>query len=239
MASNCRSFEFTAIRGFHIYQKVWQPELNDTLVCIHERGNKFDAFSVKTVRADDNTIVGHLPREISRPTKVFTWQGSDSKSYNYMFVLPSLSTFSRWPRDTMYGYSEYVRNNSKSFVIRSVQRTCQWPILWAWRWSYHRNFSIANWTSSNWEATKTKRKRFGATTSGFCLNARKKTTRIKIKAKKQTRQLLLIKYTVYRFGWKKSIWTWFIRCTLLFVLKNVSLVNLMIKNRQKYDFLQI
>ena len=50
MASNCRSFEFTAaIRGFHIYQKVWQPELNDTLVCIHERGNEFDAFSVKTV----------------------------------------------------------------------------------------------------------------------------------------------------------------------------------------------
>ena len=60
MASNCRSFEFTAaIRGFHIYQKVWQPELN---VCIHERGNEFDAISVKTVRAGYNAIVGHLPR---------------------------------------------------------------------------------------------------------------------------------------------------------------------------------
>ena len=70
MVSNCRSFEFTAtIRGFHIYQKVWQPGLNDTLVCIHEGGNEFDAFSVKTVCADDNAIVGHLPREISRPTK--------------------------------------------------------------------------------------------------------------------------------------------------------------------------
>ena len=35
MASNRRSFEFTtAIRGFHIYQKVLQPELNNTLVCI-------------------------------------------------------------------------------------------------------------------------------------------------------------------------------------------------------------
>ena len=44
------------------------------------------------------------------------------------------------------------------------------------------------------------RKGKDSTTSGFCLNAREKTTRIKIKAKKQTRQLLLIKYTVYGFG---------------------------------------
>ena len=58
MASNSRSFEFTAaIRGYHVYQKFWQPELNETLVCIHERGNEFDAFSVKTVRALDNATV--------------------------------------------------------------------------------------------------------------------------------------------------------------------------------------
>ena len=49
MTSNGRSFEFTAaIRGYHVYQKIWQPELNETLVCIHERQNEFDAFSVKT-----------------------------------------------------------------------------------------------------------------------------------------------------------------------------------------------
>ena len=108
----------------NIYQKVWQPELNDTLVCIHKRGNEFDAFSVKTVRADHNAIVVHLPREISRPTKYLLDRGAIVTCYNYMFVLPSLSTFSRWPRDTMYGYSEYARNNSKSFVFRPVQRTC-------------------------------------------------------------------------------------------------------------------
>ena len=95
LASNCRSFEFTAaIRGFHIYQKVWQPELNDTLVCIHERGNEFDAFSVKTVRADHNAIVGHLPREISRPTKYLLDRG---------VIVKAIITCSRWPRDTMYG----------------------------------------------------------------------------------------------------------------------------------------
>ena len=70
MASNSRSFELTAtIRGSHVYQKSWQPELNETLVCIHERRSEFDAFRVKTVCAVDNAIVGHLPREISLPTK--------------------------------------------------------------------------------------------------------------------------------------------------------------------------
>ena len=70
MASNSRSFEFTAaIRGCHVYQTFWQPELNETLVCIHEKGNEFDAFTVKSVRALDNATVGHLPREISRPAK--------------------------------------------------------------------------------------------------------------------------------------------------------------------------
>ena len=70
MASDSRSFEFTAaIRGYHVHQKFWQPELNETLVCIHERQNEFDAFSEKTIRAVDNATVGHLPRETSRPTK--------------------------------------------------------------------------------------------------------------------------------------------------------------------------
>ena len=70
MASNSRSFELTAaIRGSHVYQKSWQPELNETLVCIHERRSEFDAFTVKTVCAVDNAIVEHLPREISLPTK--------------------------------------------------------------------------------------------------------------------------------------------------------------------------
>ena len=94
MASNCRSFEFTAaIRGFHIYQKVWQPELNDTLVCIHERGNEFDAFNVKTVRADDNAIVGHLPREISRPTKYLLDRGA---------IVKAIITYSYYRRSPLF-----------------------------------------------------------------------------------------------------------------------------------------
>ena len=81
MASNSRSFEFTAIiRGYHVYQKFWQPGLNETLVCIHERRNEFDAFSVKTIRALDNATVGHLPREISRQTKYLLDGGATVKA---------------------------------------------------------------------------------------------------------------------------------------------------------------
>ena len=81
MASKNRSFEFTAaIRGYHVYQKIWQPELNETLVCIYERRNEFDAFSVKTVRAVDNATFGHLPREISRPTKYLLDRGATVKA---------------------------------------------------------------------------------------------------------------------------------------------------------------
>ena len=81
MASNSRSFEFTAaVPDYHVYQKIWQPELTETLVCIHQRQNEFNAFSVKTVRAIDNATVGHLPREISRSTKYLLDRGATVKA---------------------------------------------------------------------------------------------------------------------------------------------------------------
>ena len=47
---------------------------------MYSRGNEFDAFSVKTVRDDDNAIVGYLPREISRPTKYLLDRGAIVKA---------------------------------------------------------------------------------------------------------------------------------------------------------------
>ena len=81
MASNSRSFEFTAAtQGYHVYQKIWQPELNETLVCIYERQNEFDAFNVKTVRAVHNATVGHLPWEISQSSKYLLESGATVKA---------------------------------------------------------------------------------------------------------------------------------------------------------------
>ena len=72
MASSSKGFVFTAaIRGFHVYRDVWSPEENEELIGLHEERNAFDMFAIKTCRMGDRTTVGHLLREISRPTKHF------------------------------------------------------------------------------------------------------------------------------------------------------------------------
>ena len=60
---------FAAIRGFHVYRQVWQPEQDETLVCSHEADNPFDLFYI-------SFLSGHLPREISRPTKYLLDRGA-------------------------------------------------------------------------------------------------------------------------------------------------------------------
>ena len=63
-----KSFEFTAAVGeFHVYQDILLPNINETLKCLHELGNAYDVFTIKCTKG--YMIVGHLPREISRPTK--------------------------------------------------------------------------------------------------------------------------------------------------------------------------
>ena len=77
MANNSRIFEFTAaVRGFHVFRKIWKPVLNELLDCFHEQGNDFDYFSIKTCEKDNKKTVGHLPREISSPTKFLIDRGA-------------------------------------------------------------------------------------------------------------------------------------------------------------------
>ena len=65
-----KSFEFhAAVRGYHVYRNIWAPQVNENLNCYHEEGNLFDIFAIEICRTTDNEVVGHLPREISRPTK--------------------------------------------------------------------------------------------------------------------------------------------------------------------------
>ena len=67
------AFEHTvdsAIRGFHIYRSTWTPVLHEQLITSQEHGNAEDRFAVAVSKVDASTatpsIVGHLPREISR-----------------------------------------------------------------------------------------------------------------------------------------------------------------------------
>ena len=66
------AFEHTidsAVRGFHVYQDIWRPVLNEQLKTIQDHGNIEDQFSVavyKEVNPGPRVTIGHLSREISR-----------------------------------------------------------------------------------------------------------------------------------------------------------------------------
>ena len=68
------------IRGFHVYKEVWKPILGERLNLSHERKNLHDRYAIAAYKrlpgrlAD--SIIGHLPREISRPTRFFLLRGA-------------------------------------------------------------------------------------------------------------------------------------------------------------------
>lgn len=54
------------VRGYDEYRTIWNPRLNEVLTAHH---NPHDCFAVTvTKRSPADTVVGHLPREISRFT---------------------------------------------------------------------------------------------------------------------------------------------------------------------------
>jgi hypothetical protein len=60
-----RSFRIqTTVRGHHVYKEVWSPRVGEELAVHCESGNNHDPFAVAVWK--DDTIVGHVPREISR-----------------------------------------------------------------------------------------------------------------------------------------------------------------------------
>ena len=72
--TSVKSFEFTAaVRGFHVYREIWLTYINDTLKCLHEFGNTYDVFAIECIKGN---MIGHLLREISRPTKYLLDQGA-------------------------------------------------------------------------------------------------------------------------------------------------------------------
>ena len=71
-------FEFnSAVRGYHYFQKYWEPEANQELDCAHEADNPYDYFAIKTcTRGSNGRTVGHLPMGISHPTKYILQRGA-------------------------------------------------------------------------------------------------------------------------------------------------------------------
>ena len=55
----------TAVRGYHVYQGVWEPTRGDLLVCLHGSENRHDQYVMAVYRSDvPGIVVGHLPKEI-------------------------------------------------------------------------------------------------------------------------------------------------------------------------------
>ena len=54
----------SAVRGHHVFKRVWTPHTGETLLLTAEYGNTVDRFAVAVVK--DSNIVGHVPMEYSR-----------------------------------------------------------------------------------------------------------------------------------------------------------------------------
>ena len=60
-----------AARGFHEYRKSWAPTINHKLIVKLQTGNLFDPYAIGLFtkirgKIEALSLVGHLPREISR-----------------------------------------------------------------------------------------------------------------------------------------------------------------------------
>ena len=54
----------SCIRGYHVYKEVWNATFGEILICQTEFGNFHDPYAVAVLTSND-TIVGHVPRNIS------------------------------------------------------------------------------------------------------------------------------------------------------------------------------
>ena len=61
---------FTGLRGFHVYRKNWKPHMDQHITFKREQNNNFDQYAVAGFAKLPGTlapsIVGHIPRELSR-----------------------------------------------------------------------------------------------------------------------------------------------------------------------------
>ena len=62
-----------AVRGYPAYQTVWKPQTGDFFVVLHEPVNRHDRHAMAVYHEEEpGTVVGHLPREISRTCRYFS-----------------------------------------------------------------------------------------------------------------------------------------------------------------------
>lgn len=97
--SSSSVFEFTVngmIRGYHVYQDVWEANVGEILPYTREVGNRRDPHAIAVKK--DSIIVGHLPRKISCICSIFIQRGGE--------IHCTVTDSRRYSRDLMQGGME-------------------------------------------------------------------------------------------------------------------------------------
>ena len=61
------------VRGYHIYKAIWVATIGEELGCEREPTNATDRYAVAVMK--NGTIIGHLPRRISKVSFIFLRRG--------------------------------------------------------------------------------------------------------------------------------------------------------------------
>ena len=89
----------SVIRGHHVYKRIWTPVIGEVLDAERERNNSSDKHAVAVTR--NGSIVGHVPREMSRIAAYFLTRGgritaevTGPRKYGKGLEVPCMYTFS-------------------------------------------------------------------------------------------------------------------------------------------------
>ena len=100
-------FEFnSAVRGYHYYQKYWQPEGNERLFCAHEADNPSDCFVIRTYVGSTGKT-GPFANGDLTSDKVFITAWCDSICNFVINHIQKIAFSTRWAGNTMQGDDQY------------------------------------------------------------------------------------------------------------------------------------
>ena len=66
----------SCVRGYHLYQDVWDGAIGEILTCERKPSNSRDRYAV--VVKKEGSIVGQLPKNVKRVCSLFLQRGSGS-----------------------------------------------------------------------------------------------------------------------------------------------------------------
>ena len=78
--SHLRFSFLCGLRGYHKYRSVWTPSLHEVLPARHEASNPHDQYAIACMKILPGglfeSVVGHLPKEVSRFTRFIILHGA-------------------------------------------------------------------------------------------------------------------------------------------------------------------